>query len=241
MIKFPSIFHKTRNWLNILKTDRQREYIVDDKRKLVYLIISKNACSSIKGSFINKGIYENQNIHRLMAILGYRKTELTDEQEKYFKFTFVRNPFDRLVSTYENKYHQTLYEYDAFFYNNYLYGFLKDDRGFDNYVKRVCMIPDMLLEKHLYPQHYYVYENNKTLVDFIGKYENLDDEFKTIQEKYDLFPLPHINKSNRHDYRDYYTLQTAKMVYKKYKKDFKYFGYEDTYRELIEYIKNKHN
>lgn len=38
---------------------------------------------------------------------------------------------------------------------------------------------------------------------------------------------------------DYYTLETARLVYKKYRKDVEAFGYQDSYRRLISYLKKK--
>jgi len=174
-----------------------------------------------------------------MNELGFRSLLLTEEQKNYYSFTFVRNPFDRLVSAYVNKYKQDIDYYEKNFYNNYLFGYLKNDNGFEDYVERVCNIPEFLLEKHIYPQYKYVYKDGESLVDFIGKYENLENDFKAIQEEYHLYPLPHINQSFKKDYRDYYTLKTAKKVYKKYKKDIELFGYEEAYQDLIEYIKKK--
>ena len=56
---------KSKHWLLTLFFDRHKEYIVDGKRKLIYLIISKNACSSIKASFIEKEVYENNQSARI--------------------------------------------------------------------------------------------------------------------------------------------------------------------------------
>ena len=132
------------------------EYIVDDNRKIVYLIISKNACSSIKASFIDDRPSNEKDIHHKMTLDGYRKIDLTDEQKNYFKFTFVRNPFDRLISTYINKYTQEVQEAEKIEYKEYLEGYLINVKDFDDYVKKVCLIPRFMMERHILPQHLYI-------------------------------------------------------------------------------------
>lgn len=62
--------------------------------------------------------------------------------------------------------------------------------------------------------------------NFIGKFENLENDWKILQEKFDLGNLPH---------------KTAKLVYKMYKKDFEAFGYENEYQKLLEYLKQKND
>lgn len=62
-----------------------------------------------------------------------------------------------------------------------------------------------------------------------------------IQEKFDVKALPHFNQSKHGNWKDYYTKETAELVYKTYKLDFEKYGYEESYRELITYIKEKGN
>ena len=104
------------------------------------------------------------------------------------------------------------------------------------------MIPGRMLDRHMCPQYLRLYRKDGTCrVDCIGRFERLNEDFEPIREKYNYRPLPHYNRSSKKDYRDYYTLATARMVYLKYRKDIKAFGYEEDYRKLIAYIKNKKN
>lgn len=75
--------------------------------------------------------------------------------------------------------------------------------------------------------------------NFIGKFENLENDWRFLQEKFDLADLPHKNATTKDDWRNYYNEKTAKLVYKMYKKDFEAFGYENEYENLIKYLKNK--
>lgn len=77
------------------------------------------------------------------------------------------------------------------------------------------------------------------MVDFVGKMETMNDSFPKIAKKYKLSLLGHYNASKKGNWMDYYTLSTAKKVYKRYKIDFKKFGYDKYYYELLNYLKNK--
>lgn len=75
--------------------------------------------------------------------------------------------------------------------------------------------------------------------NYIGKFENLEEDWNFLQDKFSLGDLPHKNATPKDDWRDYYDIETAKLVYKIYKKDFEAFGYENEYQRLLEYLKKK--
>ena len=48
-------------------------------------------------------------------------------------------------------------------------------------------------------------DSGKIIVDFIGRYENLSEDFQTICDKLKIdASLPHANKSQRKTYQQYY-------------------------------------
>lgn len=58
-------------------------------------------------------------------------------------------------------------------------------------------------------------------------------------EEYGLSPLENHNRTQKDNWMDYYTLDSAKKVYHRYKKDIIKFGYTEEYKELISYLKHK--
>lgn len=139
---------------------------------------------------------------------------------------------------YENRYENNIQKDNKMQSN--VKGYLKEVKSFDDMVEKISKIPDYLLDPHFSLQYPIFYVGDKCIVDFIGKFENIHDDYKDIQEKYDFLPLPHYNKSDKKQkWQDFYTLKSAELVYKKYKKNFELFGYEEEYKKLIDYLSQK--
>jgi hypothetical protein len=128
-----------------------------------------------------------------------------------FKFAFVRNPWDRLVSRY-----------------SYL---LRSENH-----PRHRLIKTMNFEDYLHweirrgkmSQHTYVCDRRgKLIVDFIGRFERLHEDFSKICERLQLrAELPKANASSHRDYREYYTPATRELVAKNFQRDIQLFGYD---------------
>ena len=213
------------------------EFTILREKALVYLVNSKAACSSIKASMLDEEVPDDYTVHNITFIQGLSGHELTDEARDYFKFTFVRNPFSRLVSCYESKYHLDREKYKTrFSYRNYLNGYLYNDEGFDEFVRKVCALPYRLMDRHFRSQYDLIFNASETQFDFIGHFETLDADFSPIQIKYRLRPLPHLNRVGTDDWMNYYTTETANLVYQTFRKDIEAFGYENLYFDLLSFI-----
>jgi chondroitin 4-sulfotransferase 11 len=142
----------------------------------------------------------------------------------YFKFTIVRNPWDRLVSCWKNKIEAKRVETRKFYYD--VLGFDNPiGLTFENFVK--CLNVDKLLyaDEHWMPLHSMIELNS---VDFIGRFENLQEDFNTICDKIGIprQELPHKNKTKHKHYTEYYDSETKQIVAEKYAKDIEYFNYK---------------
>lgn len=69
-------------------------------------------------------------------------------------------------------------------------------------------------------------------LDYVGRYEDLASSFKTIATKFQMpfDSLPHLNSSDKADYREFYCPNSWEIVETYYAEDFERFGYE--YRKL---------
>lgn len=181
---------------------------------------------------------EQPDIHAFANF--YTEAELDQVTNSYYKFTFVRNPFKRLVSCFEDK---CIQHPDDICWDSYLFRDLFRVRDFNQFVRRFFLLPGCLDEPHFAGQYRLIYDKgDKCLVDFVGKVENIKEEYEPIRERFNLLPLSHTNRAaslTGKYWMDYYTPFTAWLVYRKYKKDFIAFGYEDEYTKLKEYLKGK--
>ena len=140
----------------------------------------------------------------------------------YFKFTIVRNPWDRLVSCWLNKFN--LKNSKPNFYKK-----LDLDNtkfvDFKEFISKIAEKNNITLDKHWTLYHNLIPVTN---IDFIGKFENLQVDFNIICDKIGIprQKLPHKNKSKHKHYTEYYDDETREIVAEKYAKDIEYFGYE---------------
>lgn len=228
----------------------RRSFFYDENKKLLYLSVSKVGNTSIKASlFAFPEMDDYRKVHSAVKQTETRATvDHIDEFQDYYKFTFVRNPFDRLVSCYENKLHTdresvgvTIKE---LIYDRYMMGYLGKDRGFATFARRVCKIPDKYADRHFVSQSFGMLDGDGRLIpDYVGKFENFAGDFEVIREKFDLAPLPHYNKTSkvRKNWMDYYDLETARLVYERYRTDIEVFGYQQVYDDLVARIKARNN
>jgi len=110
----------------------------------------------------------------------------------YFKFAFVRDPLDRLVSTFSFLKSGGMHIRDRQFADQYA-----RDVDFPTFVRNLQ--EDEVMQQHhlLLPQMHFIATPNKcVLVNFIGRYENMEKDFATITEIIGAkAELPHKNKS----------------------------------------------
>lgn len=133
-----------------------------------------------------------------------------------FKFTVVRNPFDRLVSQYA-------YTMRARPDLQAWLG-LAPDAGFSAYLGRIGERPHVQWERQV---RFLDDESGRCLVDFVGRYERLDADFAAVLLRLGLppSPLPHANRGDRGPYRDYYGPADRARVERLYGDDLDRFGY----------------
>jgi hypothetical protein len=125
----------------------------------------------------------------------------------YFKFAFVRNPWDRLVSCWHSK----VVEENYFKFSEEK---LLKTQNFADFVDYVAALDASRLDNHLRPQSALIDLNN---IDYLGRFENLGLNLQTI---------PQENASqNRRDYREYYDEELKQKVARIYQKDLRIFGY----------------
>lgn len=208
-----------------------------------YVVISKVACSSIKKSMLkekdkNIKIEDDYSIHLLDRDIVKWKNKIAKLE---YTYTFVRNPFDRLVSAYKSKIlkDKEMWRND---FNDYLFGIISQDISWEDFVNLVIKMPDRLSDRHFKSQYATTYRRWKCIIDSIWKMESLEKDFEPIRRKFGFSKLPHFNKTKQkgEKYADRYTLELLEKVYKRYQKDVHVFWYYDEYCKVKKYLSRKH-
>lgn len=133
--------------------------------------------------------------------------------DSYFKFGFVRNPFDRFVST-------------CFFLNRENPGFAADAATFmNNALDRPKFRQRILVQ----PQHLQLSDDaGHIALDLVGRYENLQSSYDEICERTGIptASLPRKNVSRHAGFTSYYDDGLRARVAEFYEQDLQQFDYD---------------
>jgi hypothetical protein len=161
-----------------------------------------------------------------MSIHKYRLMFSKTQFDKMFKFTFVRNPWDRLVSAYHFLEAGGIGQTDSRLAENSVLRF----NGFDDFVKGFIDQNSGAMPVHFIPQYRFLCYSQTDLpeVDFIGKLETVQEDFDTICRRMGIenrLNVKNRTSSRPSDYRKSYTPQTADIVARAYRRDIELFDY----------------
>ena len=149
--------------------------------------------------------------HGHISLLQLRPHLDPGQFDSFFKFAFVRNPFDRFVS-----------------YCSFMTRFKGEFQANPQGVMRHIL--DHPPHQHIlfWPQAQFLADTDGTLLtDYVGRVERMQDSFDEIASRVGIptVKLDRVNTSARGDYRAYYTPQLIDGVAKLYERDLELFGY----------------
>jgi len=182
-----------------------------------YWGITKCGNTSVKYALLEN---EGKNIHKPIGISQWVHNEnitkyISKEDalnNSYENFTVTRNPYDRVVSMYND-----------FIKRKDLYLIALGDSAkhiitLDNFLNYLNSISENDLNEHFKPQTFFIYEENSLLVDWVFDIT----EIPQINERYKI-NVPHINTTNN---KIQINSNQIKIINKIYYKDFELLKYK---------------
>lgn len=199
--------------------------VISHKYKCIFVHIPRTAGSSIAYQKDLFEITENRT-HDFAA--NVRNTVSKRIWNKYFKFTFVRNPFDRFVSLYF--YFSQMKEGHRWY--NYNIPVLTETQTYENFEMFCKNFSNIKCKDnfHFISQYKWIIDNKENIIiDFVGRFESLHKDWKHVCERVGIEGFDDLscqNKSYHEFYQRYYTEETKLIVSQIYRKDIEMFGYE---------------
>lgn len=189
------------------------------KSKSIFIHIPKNA-----GISIEKAIYEEKvGHHRYMEYAIASPLQVST----YFTFSFVRNPWSRVLSAFNFLKEGGRNPADKQWAERYLDKF----KCFDEFVLALQneRFREIVLSwQHFRPQIDYLINHKGNIgVDYVGRVETIKKDFKLICKKIGISArLPHLNKSPSKSYKKEYTKESKNVVKRIYERDIQLFEYK---------------
>jgi len=184
--------------------------------KFIFVHIGRTGGSSLERLFgvdVTKdsrtAVTGNTDFREKHKDLSFYYRRYPKEFDRYFKFTIIRNPYDRLVSAW-------LWRCNV----------VKDhDCSLKEFISKIPdgwgSIPRLTLD-HL------SFDASVKRLDFIARFETLQDDVRTICNRvgFDASEFPHTNKTMCQPYWEYYDDEALALATQRFGDEIEYFGYK---------------
>jgi hypothetical protein len=202
----------------MLWKDRSR-VIVWDSPALVYVRVPKSANTSLRKAFPG-GVQHRLDLRRLATRFP-----------GHLHFSFVRNPWARLVSVYGQKLRpEPVNEgpyVDGVHHCFVRHGLpVRAGMPFEEFAEFACSLDDDQTEKHLKSQCCFLVRDGALAPSFLGRVETLAEDWRRLGAiaGFDTSLLRY-NRSQHAPYSSYFDRRLAQRVGDRYRADVETFGY----------------
>jgi hypothetical protein len=190
--------------------------MINKQYKFIYVGVPKTGTTSIESHIKTE--------YKIVSDCHKKHTPICLHNEKYldyFKFGFVRNPWDWVVSWY-------------FYATDHWGSPVRDQMSLKDWVSihNACGCRPLTVRccyQPLVPQYNFLCDDQgELMMDFVGRFENLQCDFDTACEKIGIskHKLDFKNKSQRSgSYEDFYDSETRDLVSNLFEKDIDLFKY----------------
>jgi len=194
---------------------------------VIFVPINKTGCTSVR-HVVDKYNFVSICVDRPVSTTCNEKNYIrrceidSNKWKSSFKFSFVRNPYDRLVSAWSHKIIRDKHKLRELPFKKFIEQHLINmDVDFNTFN----------ITNNAFVHHFSSLMNPKYCVeelDFIGKFESFQKDFNTVCNIIGIPTrrLPRTNSTKHKHYTEYYDDESRQIVAEKYAKDIEYFGYE---------------
>jgi len=214
-------------------------YATSTSHKFIFIHINKTAGTSIHAA-MKPHLDERQygvNIYPgPHAYACQLQRHFGTQFDNAFTFAFVRNPWARMLSLYSFLKDQYRKGKPILAQYHRSVGGTPFQRDFNHWLcnceyfdeRRDQDVPQVPFQKRDQMTWLTDYQNKNMIVDFVGKVENLSNDWKFICAQTNM---PHINlptkRTSKHQhYREVYNQQSIDFVAKYFRRDIEEFGYD---------------
>lgn len=244
------------NHVSLLNSEQRRtldaQVLVDDAHKFMYCFVPKVACSNWKRviKYMNNKVPDLETPmkmdHRkdLVFLHDFSDEEVQHRLKTYYKFMFVRDPTERLLSAYRNKFGENIGSYNAKYGPKIIEKFRKPGKliegsdqsmiTFEEFLRFLVDSDTRRMDPHWRPMHE-LCQPCAMKYDFIGSFEQLSEDAALIINKVRgssdaYFPARQSWYKPTTDEKKNQQLNNVhptymKQVVDKYAKDYILFGY----------------
>ena len=202
--------------------------IICDKNKFIFIHIPKNSGTAMTNEL--QKTYKDTKLlvkcERQGINIGIDKMHLycdvidkfisRDILDSYFKFCIIRNPYNKIYSSWN---------------------FIKERHGYNNvndfikykldeeFIYGEEIIPGDA-RVHYRPQFTFVYNKNNKFADYIIRYENLNEDILKMNQQYELNIPLYDNGNTQKSYINFLNKESIMKINNLYKRDFELFNYK---------------
>ena len=202
-------------------------------------IFGEEYAKSHKHGDLRKRLHERywENPHRI----GYLRSMAGEDLDGFFKFSFVRNPWHRLVSAHKTLMKRGPFGKQIIEQSKYemglpvprIYEIMKGDRSFEafvNFIKYKERNHTESVNGHWRTQVGVLELDSilKMKYDFIGRLENIQEDFPYVLNKLNL-PEENLYKNNispKYNWKEYYNTKLIDQVGEYYTRDIEEFDFK---------------
>jgi hypothetical protein len=189
-------------------------FVVSRYSKKLYLHIAKTGGTTITKILRNNSLDDHRLTNKKLSFEKKRIlfAEIAHDWHDYFKFTFIRNKYDLLVSHWH--------------YDN-----AKLKVSFSDFIKKV-VIPSKGSYDYCIDQYYLTHMEEGKVFNFIGRYDTFKHDLRTVMgmldiKKYDDSVRLNVGTyDHKKHFSTYYDRETADLVYQKFQREIDHFGFK---------------